>query len=105
MLARSAVAVLNGGLNTVMDALAAGVPILAVPIAFEQGAIASRIERAGAGRRLSRILLGPGRVAGTVRAMLADPSAAEAPEAEAPAAAAPAAGCRDRRMSRFDFYS
>ena len=78
VLARSAIAVLNGGLNTVMDALAAGVPILAVPIAFEQGAIAARIERAGVGRRMSRLLLGPGRVAGSVRRILDDPSMAEA---------------------------
>lgn len=47
-------AILNGGLNTVMDALAAGVPIVAIPIAFEQGAIAARLDHAGAGLRVGR---------------------------------------------------
>ena len=41
--------VTHGGLNTVLDALAAGVPLVIVPLAFEQGAIAARIERCGAG--------------------------------------------------------
>ncbi len=41
--------VTHGGLNTVLDALAAGVPLVIVPLAFEQGAIAARVERCGAG--------------------------------------------------------
>ncbi|WP_237481573.1 glycosyltransferase [Lichenibacterium dinghuense] len=48
MRASSAV-VTHGGLNTVLDALAAGVPLVVVPLAFEQGAIAARVERCGAG--------------------------------------------------------
>ena len=44
------VAILHGGLNTVLDALAQGVPIVLIPLAFEQGAIAARVERSGAGR-------------------------------------------------------
>ena len=46
---RAEIVVTHGGLNTVLDALAAGVPMVVVPIAFEQGAIAARIERCGAG--------------------------------------------------------
>ena len=46
---RADIVVTHGGLNTVLDALAAGVPMVVVPIAFEQGAIAARIERCGAG--------------------------------------------------------
>ncbi|MET0269584.1 MAG: glycosyltransferase [Sphingomonas sp.] len=47
-----AAAVLHGGFNTVLDALAAGVPIVALPIAFEQPATAARLVRVGAGRAL-----------------------------------------------------
>ena len=42
-------AILHGGMNGVLDALAHGVPIVAIPLAFEQPAIATRVRRAGAG--------------------------------------------------------
>jgi UDP:flavonoid glycosyltransferase YjiC (YdhE family) len=48
-----AAAVLHGGFNTVLDALSAGVPIVALPIAFEQPATAARLARVGAGRVVS----------------------------------------------------
>ena len=50
IMAATDVAILHGGLNTVLDALAQGVPIVLIPLAFEQGAIAARVERSGAGR-------------------------------------------------------
>lgn len=40
----------HGGLNTVLDSLAAAVPLVIVPLAYEQAAIAARVEHAGAGR-------------------------------------------------------
>ena len=43
------IAILHGGMNGVLDALANGVPIVAMPLAFEQPAIATRVRRAGAG--------------------------------------------------------
>jgi MGT family glycosyltransferase len=49
LLAHAALAVSHAGLNTVLDALSFGVPVVAVPIAFEQPAIASRLARCGAG--------------------------------------------------------
>ncbi|CAH2601511.1 Glycosyltransferase family 1 protein [Rhodovastum atsumiense] len=49
VLARAAALVGHGGMNTVMDAMAAGVPAVILPLAYEQGAIAARLERAGAG--------------------------------------------------------
>ncbi|WP_299564961.1 nucleotide disphospho-sugar-binding domain-containing protein, partial [Enterovirga sp.] len=74
VLAEADLAILNGGLNTVMDALAAGVPVLALPIAFEQGAIAARLEWNGAGRKLSRRFLGVRRLAREVDAVGRGPS-------------------------------
>ncbi|WP_040263141.1 glycosyltransferase [Pseudomonas massiliensis] len=40
----------HGGLNTVMDALVAATPILALPIAFDQPGVAARVAHAGIGR-------------------------------------------------------
>ena len=53
-------AVLHGGLNTVLDALARAVPMVVMPLAFEQPAIAARLVRAGVGRRLSAWTTGHG---------------------------------------------
>jgi UDP:flavonoid glycosyltransferase YjiC (YdhE family) len=39
----------HAGLNTVLDSLAAGVPAVAIPIAFEQPAIAARVAFRGSG--------------------------------------------------------
>nr|WP_276583544.1 glycosyltransferase [Pseudomonas sp. RIT-PI-S] len=39
----------HGGLNTVMDALVAGTPILALPIAFDQPGVAARVQHARIG--------------------------------------------------------
>jgi zeaxanthin glucosyltransferase len=49
---RADVVVTHAGLNTAMDALAAGTPMLALPIAFDQPGVAARIVHAGAGVRL-----------------------------------------------------
>lgn len=74
VLREASLAVLNGGLNTVMDALTHGVPMVAVPIAFEQGAIAARLERAGVGRSVSRRFLTAGRMERAMREVLATSS-------------------------------
>ncbi|HEX8444816.1 MAG TPA: nucleotide disphospho-sugar-binding domain-containing protein [Allosphingosinicella sp.] len=54
VLARAAAAVTHAGFNTVMDALSFGVPMVALPIAFEQPATGARLERAGAAVVLQR---------------------------------------------------
>lgn len=73
-------AILHGGLNTVLDALSARTPIIVLPIAFEQGAIARRVERAGAGRMLGRRFLRPGTLARAVREVIDRPSYRDAAE-------------------------
>jgi zeaxanthin glucosyltransferase len=49
VLAATEVAIVHGGLNTVLDALARAVPLIIIPLAYEQGAIAARVRRSGAG--------------------------------------------------------
>lgn len=51
--ARADVVVTHAGLNTVMDALQAGKPMLCLPLAFDQPGIAARVKRLGAGEVLS----------------------------------------------------
>ncbi|MDB5512608.1 MAG: Zeaxanthin glucosyltransferase [Enterovirga sp.] len=74
VLRQTDVAVLHGGLNTVLDALAAAVPIVAVPIAFEQAAIAARLAHAGAGVKVRRRWLTAGGLARQVGHVLRTPS-------------------------------
>ena len=45
--------VCHGGANAVLDPLAAGVPVVIMPLAFEQAGIAARVAHSGAGRMLS----------------------------------------------------
>ena len=52
-LARANAVITHGGLNTVMDALVARTPMLALPIAFDQPGVATRIVQAGVGIKAS----------------------------------------------------
>ena len=70
MLRHAALAVSNGGLNTVLDALARAVPVVAIPIAFEQRAIAARLVRAGAGASARGFGLQPARLARTIETVM-----------------------------------
>lgn len=53
LLRRSVMAVTHAGLNTVLDALAAGIPLVAVPITNEQPGIAARVAWIGAGETIA----------------------------------------------------
>ena len=53
LLRRSTVAVTHAGLNTVLDGLATGVPMVAVPVTNEQPGIAARVAWVGAGEAIA----------------------------------------------------
>jgi MGT family glycosyltransferase len=53
LLKRASITVSHAGLNTTLESLSYGVPLVALPIAFEQPAIAARIEWTGAGKKLN----------------------------------------------------
>jgi zeaxanthin glucosyltransferase len=57
LLARAQLTLTHAGLNTVLDSLTHGVPIVAVPITYEQPAIARRIEWHGCGASISHTAL------------------------------------------------
>ncbi|HEX8511729.1 MAG TPA: nucleotide disphospho-sugar-binding domain-containing protein [Allosphingosinicella sp.] len=47
VLAHADLVVCHGGMNTVLEPLAAGLPLVVMPLAFDQSAVAARLERAG----------------------------------------------------------
>lgn len=49
ILSRAGLAITHAGLNTVMQSLACGVPMVAIPITHDQPGIAARVKRCGAG--------------------------------------------------------
>ena len=73
VLARADAVVSHAGLNTAMDAIAAGTPILAVPIAFDQPGVAARIEHAGVGLCASARWASSGKLAAQLRRLLDEP--------------------------------
>jgi MGT family glycosyltransferase len=53
LLSRATLTITHAGLNTVLDSLTHGVPLVTVPITYEQPAIARRVEWTGVGRSVS----------------------------------------------------
>jgi UDP:flavonoid glycosyltransferase YjiC (YdhE family) len=62
LLARARLTLTHAGLNTVLDSLTFGVPLVAIPITYEQPAIARRIRYTGVGETISLGRLNPGRL-------------------------------------------
>lgn len=74
VLARADLCVTHAGLNTVLDSIAAGVPLLALPIAFDQPGVAARIVHHGLGERLAHWRASPARLHGLITKILNDPA-------------------------------
>lgn len=73
ILPQCAAAILHGGFNTVLDALAAGIPIVAVPLAFEQPATSARLARIRAACVVSPADAAKGGLEPALRRVLTDP--------------------------------
>lgn len=73
-IARADAVVTHAGLNTVMDALAAGKPMLLLPIAFDQPGVAARVVHAGAGVRVLPAFATVGTLRRALRRVLTDPA-------------------------------
>ena len=72
LLKRAQLTLTHAGLNTVLDSLACGVPLVAVPITYEQPAIARRIEWNGCGASMSLARLQPRRLQLAIESLLDD---------------------------------
>jgi MGT family glycosyltransferase len=70
VLKRCSLTLTHAGLNTVLDTLSQGVPAIAIPITYEQPAIAARLEWVGAGCAIPLKRLEPGRLRSSIRRML-----------------------------------
>jgi len=77
VLARADVVISHAGSNTVMDAIAASTPILALPIAFDQPGAAARIRHAGIGLSASPRFASPAQMARLLRRLLDEPGFAQ----------------------------
>lgn len=71
VLARSALAITHCGFNTVLDSLSHGVPMVALPITFEQPATAARLARVGAAEAIHRLRT-PSRIRNVIERVLGD---------------------------------
>lgn len=78
VLPRCAALIHHGGIGTVAQALAAGIPQLVVPVAFDHFDEARWLGRLGVGTALSRRRFTPARAVPTLRRLLTDPRVAQA---------------------------
>jgi MGT family glycosyltransferase len=76
-LARADAVVSHAGINTVMDAVEARTPILALPVTFDQPGTAARILHAGIGLRASTRLAGAATIARQLRRLFDEPQFGE----------------------------
>jgi zeaxanthin glucosyltransferase len=74
LIRRSALTISHGGLNTALESLARGVPMVVLPVAYDQPGVGARVEWSGAGRSIPVGRLSVDRLRDTVRVVLADPA-------------------------------
>src|SRR5262249_7384498 len=74
LIRRSALTITHGGLNTALEALARGVPMVVLPVAYDQPGVGARVEWAGVGRSIPVGRLTVDRLRDAVRCVLSDPA-------------------------------
>jgi zeaxanthin glucosyltransferase len=74
LLEKASLTLTHGGLNTVLDSLSYGVPMVVVPLTYEQPAIAVRVARIGAGGILPPSRLSPQRLGTEIRKIRSIPA-------------------------------
>jgi MGT family glycosyltransferase len=74
LLKRAALCITHAGLNTTLESLAHGVPMVAIPIGYDQPGAAARIAHHGTGEFIEVDELTTGRLRGLIEKVLQDPS-------------------------------
>jgi zeaxanthin glucosyltransferase len=80
ILKRAALVITHAGINTVLESLAEGVPLVAIPLGNDQPGVAARLKAHGAGAVVSRRRLTSGRLRKAVTLVLEDCRFREAAE-------------------------
>jgi zeaxanthin glucosyltransferase len=73
LLKRAAAVITHAGMNTVLESLAEGVPLVAIPLGNDQPGVAARVAAHGAGIVISRRKLNVLRLRNATRSVLTDP--------------------------------
>src|SRR5262249_52818632 len=74
LIRHSALTISHGGLNTVLESLAWGVPMVVLPVTYDQPGVGARVEWAGVGRSIPVARLTLERLRVAVRIVLGDPA-------------------------------
>jgi zeaxanthin glucosyltransferase len=74
LLKRAALCITHAGLNTVLESLAHGVPMVAIPIGYDQPGTAARVAHHGTGEFIELDELTTNRLRGLIEKVLQDPS-------------------------------
>ena len=81
LLARAAVAITHAGLNTALEALVQGVPMVALPVTNDQPGVAARLAWLGAAEVVTRAALEPAVLRRAIQRVLVEPSYRQAAQA------------------------
>jgi zeaxanthin glucosyltransferase len=73
LLKRAALCITHAGLNTALESLAQGVPMVAIPIGYDQPGTAARVAHHGTGEFIELDELTTGRLRGSIEKILQDP--------------------------------
>jgi zeaxanthin glucosyltransferase len=74
LIRRAALTISHGGLNTALESLARGVPMVVLPVAYDQPGVGARVEWSGVGRSIPVGRLTVDRLRDAVRIVLGDPA-------------------------------
>ena len=74
LIRQSALTISHGGLNTTLESLAWGVPMVVLPVAYDQPGVGARVEWTGVGRSIPVGRLTVDRLRDAVRTVLDDPA-------------------------------
>jgi zeaxanthin glucosyltransferase len=74
LIERSALTISHGGLNTALESLAWGVPMVVLPVAYDQPGVGTRVEWSGVGQSIPVGRLTVDRLREAVRTVLGDPA-------------------------------
>jgi MGT family glycosyltransferase len=74
LIRRSALTISHGGLNTALESAAEGVPMVVLPVTYDQPGVGARVEWSGVGRSIPVRRLTVDRLREAVRTVLGDPA-------------------------------